>query len=70
MKSEPTGEYVIVKPAMTPANDKIVWAVAGSAGGEVKCFPLTPSATTNATSTGNQTMRSNHTSTLYPQNET
>jgi hypothetical protein len=70
VKSEPRGAYVIVKPAITPANDRIACAVAGSAGGEVKCLPLTPSATTKATSTGNQMTRSNHMSTVYPQNET
>ena len=70
VKSEPRGAYVIVKPAITPANDRIACAVAGSAGGEVKCLPLTPSATTKATSTGNQITRSNHMSTVYPQNET
>lgn len=59
-----------MKPAITPANDKIVWADAGSVGGEVRCFPLTPSATRYATSTGNQMMRSNHMSAVYPQNET
>jgi hypothetical protein len=46
------GAHVIVKPAITPANGKIACAVAGSAGGEVKCLPFTPSATTTSTSVG------------------
>ena len=41
----PGGAYVIVKPTIIPANEKIACAVAGSAGGEVKWLPLTPSAT-------------------------
>jgi hypothetical protein len=64
------GAYVIVKSAITPANNKITCAVAGSAGGEVKCLPFTPSATIKTANTGNQMTRSNHMSAVYPQNET
>lgn len=59
MKSELNGEYVITKPAIVDAKLRITDAVAGSdAGGLVKCFPPTPRATTNTTSTGSQARRS------------
>jgi hypothetical protein len=70
VKSEPRGAYVIVKPGITPANYKIACAVAGSAGGEVQCLPLSPSITTKATSIDDQMTCSNHMSTVYPQSET
>lgn len=59
VKSDPSGAYVIVNPAMVEAYDRIACTVAGSAGaGLDKCLPLTPNATRNANTTGNQTMRS------------
>jgi hypothetical protein len=60
VKSELSGAYVTVYPAMVEAKDKIDLTVAGELGGGFeRCLPLTPRITQKATRTGSQTRRSN-----------
>ena len=71
VKSELRGEYVMTNPAIVAAKDNTAAAVAGSAAGTLlRCFPPTPKATTKATMTGIQDIRSYQERTLIPQKDT
>ena len=71
VKSELSGEYVMTKPAIVDANDRMATAEAGSADSTLVIFlPPTPRATTKTITTGIHATRSYHDRTLMPQNDT